>query len=81
MEIFIRNQKSRTTKPEIPLKNEKSRTLNVKVIYPSLSTFSIKDTDEKWSEVRVVITSTLVDLHEVVILEVAVVAILGLEMI
>ena len=29
------NQKSRTPKPEIPLKNEKSRTLNVEVIYPS----------------------------------------------
>ena len=30
----MRNQKSRTPKPEIPLKNEKSRTLNVEVIYP-----------------------------------------------
>ena len=31
----MRNQKSRTPKPEIPLKNEKSRTLNVAVIHPS----------------------------------------------
>ena len=29
------NQKSRTPEQEIPLKNEKSRTLDVKVIYPS----------------------------------------------
>ena len=28
------NQKSPTPKPEMPLKNEKSCTLNVKVIYP-----------------------------------------------
>ena len=33
----IINQKSRTSKPEIPLKNEKSRTLNVEMIYPSVS--------------------------------------------
>ena len=32
--ILIRNQKSRTPKPEIPLKNY--RTLNAEVIYPSL---------------------------------------------
>ena len=32
---WIRNKKSRTPKPEIPLKNEKSRTLNVEVIFPS----------------------------------------------
>ena len=31
------NQKSRTPKPEMPLENEKSRTLNVEVIYPSVS--------------------------------------------
>ena len=31
----MRNQKSRTPKPEIPWKNEKSRMLNVEVIYPS----------------------------------------------
>ena len=36
LEIFKRNQKSRTPKPEIPYKNEKSRTLNVEVIYPSV---------------------------------------------
>ena len=30
----MRNQKARTPKPEIPLKSEKSRTLNVEVIYP-----------------------------------------------
>ena len=36
MEIPIRNQKSRTPKPDIPLKNEKSRALNnVKMICPS----------------------------------------------
>ena len=29
------NQKSRMHKPEIPFKNEKSRTLNVEVLYPS----------------------------------------------
>ena len=31
----MRNQKSRTPKPEIPLKNKKSRTLNVEMICPS----------------------------------------------
>ena len=35
LDIPIRNQESRTSKPEILLKNEKSRTLNVEVIYPS----------------------------------------------
>ena len=29
------NQKSSTPKPEMPLKNEKSRTLNIEVISPS----------------------------------------------
>ena len=33
----MRNQKSRTSKAEIPLKSEKSRTLHVQVIYPSTS--------------------------------------------
>ena len=34
----MRNQKSRTRlSPEIPLKNEKSCTLHVEVIYPSVS--------------------------------------------
>ena len=37
----MRNQKSRMPMPEIPLKNEKSRTLNVEVIYPS--TFTVVD--------------------------------------
>ena len=36
LEIPIRNQKSRTPVPEISLKIEKSRTLNVEVIYPSI---------------------------------------------
>ena len=31
----MRNQKYRTPEPEIPWKTEKSRTLNVEVIYPS----------------------------------------------
>ena len=41
LEIFgitIRNEKSRTPKPKIPLKNKKSRTLNVEVTYPSTKT-------------------------------------------
>ena len=31
-----RNQKTRTSKSDIPLKNAKSRTLNVEMIYPSV---------------------------------------------
>ena len=35
LEIPVRNQKSRTSKPTITLKNEKSRTQNDEVFYPS----------------------------------------------
>ena len=39
LEIPIRNLKSRTPETKIPLKNEKSPTLNVEVTHPSLLNF------------------------------------------